>query len=49
MNEESIVEVELYGYKNQKGELLWTPNVEFARIQAQKYGTEKVFVEKNKN
>lgn len=49
MGEETIVEVELYGYRNQNGILLWTPNLEFARIQIRKYETEKIYVETNKN
>jgi hypothetical protein len=49
MSEETMVEVELYGYKNQESVLLWTPNLEFAKIQMRKYGTEKIYVETNKN
>lgn len=47
MVDANILEVELYGYKNDKGQMLWTPNLEFARIQADKYGSERVYVEKN--
>ena len=47
MVETITVEFEIYGYKNDKGQLLWTPNLEFARIQAKNYGTEKVYIEKN--
>lgn len=47
MVDTNILEVEIYGYKNDKGLLLWTPNLEFARIQAEKYGSEKVYIEKN--
>jgi hypothetical protein len=41
------VEVEVYGYINSKGQKVFTPNLEFAHLMAIKYGTEKVFVEKN--
>ena len=36
----------LYGYRNDKGMLLWTPNVVFAQLQANKYGTYQVYTEK---
>jgi hypothetical protein len=41
------VEVEIYGYFNDKGQKVFTPNLEFAHIMAAKYGTDKVFLEKN--
>lgn len=37
----------LYGYRNDNGALVWTPNINFAQAQANKYGTFKVYVEKN--
>ena len=36
----------LYGYHNDNGVLLWTPNVMFAQAQAHTYGTFKIYVEK---
>jgi len=39
-NEEVNV-VELYGYENDKGQKVYTPNLEFAHIMAEKYGTKK--------
>jgi hypothetical protein len=45
--EENTQEIEIFYYYNDKGMELYTPNVEFAKIQANKYGTFKVFVKKN--
>ena len=39
-------EVEIYGYINSKGQKVFTPNFEFAKIMATKNGDEEVFVEK---
>lgn len=39
--------VEIFYYYNEKGQKCYTPNGEFAEIQARKYGTESVYVEKN--
>lgn len=33
----------LYAYKNQNGQFLYTPNVEYARIRAEKLGTYDVY------
>ena len=41
------VEVEVFAYINDKGQRVFTPNLEFAKIMANKYGTFKVYVEKN--
>jgi len=41
------VEVEVYGYINDKGQKVITPNLEFARIMANKYGTNNVFLIKD--
>jgi hypothetical protein len=46
MSEELIVVNEIYAYINDKGQKVFTPNVQFAEIMANKYGTE-VYVEKN--
>jgi len=40
-------EVEVYGYHNNNGQMVITPNVEFAHIMANKYGTENVYIIKN--
>lgn len=42
-----IEENVIYGYRNESGVLLFTPNLEFATIMATKYGTSKIYVEKN--
>jgi histidyl-tRNA synthetase len=39
--------VEIYAYFDDKGQKVYTPNVEFAEIMAKKYGTNDVYVEKN--
>lgn len=49
---EQIADVEtedvvLYGYRNEEGKMLWTPNATFAQIQANNYGTFQVYIEKN--
>ena len=44
--ETQVIEIDLYGYVNDKGQKLYTPNLEFAHIMATKYGTEHVFIEK---
>lgn len=38
---------ELYSYVNNKGQKVFTPNLEFAYLMAEKYGTKEVFVEKH--
>lgn len=45
--ENEVIEVEIYGYINNSGQKVFTPNLEFAHIMARKYGTDKVYVEKN--
>jgi hypothetical protein len=40
-----VVEVEIYGYINRKGQKVYTPNLEFAKIMANKYGEGKLFIE----
>jgi hypothetical protein len=44
--ETQVIEVEIYGYINNEGQKVFTPNLEFAHIMATKYGTDKVFIEK---
>jgi hypothetical protein len=44
--ETQVIEVEIYGYINNKGQKVFTPNLEFAHIMANKYGTDKVYLEK---
>lgn len=44
---QEITVVELYAYINDKGQKVVTPNLEFAHLMANKYGTQKVYVEKN--
>ena len=39
--------VEIYYYYNDKGQKCYTPNAQFAEIQASKYETYSVYVEKN--
>jgi hypothetical protein len=46
MSEDQVVN-EIYAYINDKGQKVFTPNVQFAEIMANKYGTGKVYVEKN--
>ena len=46
MNEDQVVN-EIYAYINNEGQKVYTPNYQFADIMAKKYGTEKVYVEKN--
>ena len=45
--ETQVNEVEIYGYTNNDGQKVFTPNLEFAHIMAAKYGTKNVYVEKN--
>jgi hypothetical protein len=47
MSEEQHIESEIYSYITDKGQRVYTPNVQFAEIMANKYGTQKVYVEKN--
>jgi hypothetical protein len=47
MSEEQIIVNEIYSYINDKSQRVFTPNVQFAEIMAKKYGTQKVYVEKN--
>jgi hypothetical protein len=44
--ETQVIEVEIYGYINNEGQRVFTPNLEFAHIMATKYGTNQVFIEK---
>jgi hypothetical protein len=44
--ETQVNEVEIYGYINNAGQKVFTPNLEFAHIMATKYGTTHVFIEK---
>ena len=44
--ETQVIEVEIYGYINNEGQKVFTPNLEFAHIMATKYGTDKVLIEK---
>jgi hypothetical protein len=44
--ENEVVDIEIYGYINSKGQKVFTPNFEFAKIMATKNGDEEVFVEK---
>lgn len=41
------IEVEIFYYFNDKNQKFYTPNQDFAIIQAKKYGTDNVYVEKN--
>lgn len=45
--ENEITVVEIYGYVNDNGQKVFTPNLEFAHIMADKYGTKNVYIEKN--
>jgi hypothetical protein len=45
-NQAVVVEIKMYGYKNEEGKMLWTSNLEFANIMANKYGSETVYIEK---
>jgi hypothetical protein len=49
MNEtqNELVEVEIYGYINAKGQKVYTPNLEFAKIMVNKYCNGKLYIEKN--
>lgn len=47
MSEETVKENEIYSYINNEGQRVVTPNLEFAHLMAVKYGTQKVYVEKN--
>ena len=47
MSEVTNEVIEVYAYINDKGQKVFTPNLEFAQIMATKYGTQKVYVEKN--
>lgn len=44
--ENEVVEVVVYAYFNNKRQKLYTPNLEFAQIMANKYNSD-VFIEKN--
>jgi hypothetical protein len=46
MSEDQVVN-EIYAYINNEGQKVYTPNYQFADIMAKKYGTDKVYVEKN--
>jgi len=46
MSEVTNEAVEIYAYINDKREKVYTPNLEFARIMADKYRSD-VYVEKN--
>jgi hypothetical protein len=45
-NQTEVIEIKIYGYKNQQGMTLWTSNLEFANVMANKYGTLDVYIEK---
>jgi len=45
-SETQVIEIEIFGYVNDKGQTVFTPNLEFAHIMATKYGTQHVFIEK---
>ena len=47
MSEDQQIVNEIYAYMNDKGQRVFTPNYQFAEIMANKYGTNKVYVEKN--
>ena len=47
MSEDQELINEIYAYTNGKAQKVYTPNVQFAEIMAKKYGTIKVYVEKN--
>jgi|LauGreDrversion4_2_1035121.scaffolds.fasta_scaffold12734_7 hypothetical protein len=38
--------VEIFYYYNLEGKKCYTPNAEFAEVQARNYGTDNVYVEK---
>ena len=44
--ETQVTEIAIYGYTNDKGQKVFTPNFKFAHIMATKYGTKHVFIEK---
>jgi len=46
-SETQVIEIEIFGYVNDKGQKVFTPNLEFAHIMATKYGTKNVYIEKN--
>ena len=46
-SETQVIEIEIFGYVNDKGQKVFTPNLEFAHIMAEKYGTKNVYIEKN--
>jgi hypothetical protein len=46
MSEVTNEVVEIYAYVNDKGQKVYTPNVEFAQLMGNKYGSD-VYVEKN--
>lgn len=50
MSEENFNEMEneplMFGYRNLDGNLLWSPNKEFARLRAHYYGTFDIYTEK---
>lgn len=41
-----VENIPLYGYKNNKGVVLWTSNEIFARVRSDFYGTNDIFIEK---
>lgn len=47
MSEDQQIVNEIYSYTNNEGQRVFTPNYQFAEIMAKKYGTDKVYVEKN--
>jgi len=47
MSETLVVENLIFSYYGSDGKKYYTPSAEFATAQANKYGTEDVFVEKN--
>lgn len=47
MTEQVEKDLEIYGYRNDEGHMFWTPNLDFAQLRANFFGTFKVYVEKN--
>jgi hypothetical protein len=47
MSETLVIENLIFSYYGSDGKKYYTPSAEFATAQANKYGTEDVFVEKN--
>lgn len=41
-----LIDIEIYAYVNAKGQKVYTPNLEFATIMANKYSDGMVYIEK---